>query len=674
MAKKPVQTSASRVTAPLRQKRQQTRKEHTAKRFALFGNFGKRKKAKSAVEGGGYRQDAWRYHAIWLAMAAGLGILTLKSLWVSVVNAKSYMEKSEKMLTTVRKLDTQRGLILDRHGAALAANAPLQTVIFDPRAYAELFYETHKKLQQTTNPARRAKLIAELEKVDLVKIAATANYPLEKLQAAVKLNQTLDYKAENIDEQIQKSLPTGKGSRRIVLLDKVSPEVADPVLALNEKSNVLAVETQYRRYYLQAEPNAQLIGYMGRSDKDEGLIGRAGLEAQYNHYLSGEAGQLRILRDKNNKPISEIEEIKPRIDAKDLHLTIDSRLQYVLYKELEQVGRLQSARSSSGIVVDVKTGEVLAMTSWPSFNSNNLSEINGGNEQNRPLLDVFEPGSVVKPITVAAALESGKYSTSSIINTSPGSLFVGGYTIRDGANFGAITLSKLIQKSSNVASTKIALSLPTSSIVDMQRKFGFGQKTHLNFPAEAKGKVPTPKDKEYSLRSTLSYGYGQEVTLAQIAQAYATIANQGVMRPLSLVKDVKAEEPKQVISAKHAQDIIKMMELVTADGGTAKAAAINGYRVAGKSGTSRRINPKGGYYTNQHRAIFAGMAPASSPRFVAAILVEDPRKQFYAGQVSAPVFHNVMQETLRLYNVPYDKPLYVENDTQTDSHDKPKTQ
>lgn len=220
-------------------------------------------------------------------------------------------------------------------------------------------------------------------------------------------------------------------------------------------------------------------------------------------------------------------------------------------------------------------------------------------------------------------------------------------------------MDKLIQKSSNVASAKIALNLPADAIANMQKKFGFGTKTALDFPAESAGKVPTPKKHELSRRATLSYGYGQQVTLAQLIQAYAALGNRGLMQPLTLVKEDNKQEPKQVISAEHAESIIGMMELVTGPGGTGQAAAINGYRVAGKTGTSRRTNPQGGYYTDQHRTIFVGLAPASNPRFAVAILVEDPRRQSYAGQVAAPVFHNVMKEALRLYNVPYDKPLRV---------------
>lgn len=669
-------SSTATVTAPLRKRTNKTAKsaKKSWRELPVVNKFViKNSTPRSAAFMGGM-DDLWRFKVIWFFIVLLATILFGRVLWVQLFNAKTYIEAGEKQITTVRKLLPQRGLVMDRHGTVLAANAPLETIIFDPKAYAESFYELNKKLQQTSDPANRASLAKKLESLDLVRLAAVANYPLEKLNAAVKIRHNLDYKAADIDEQIAKALPTGSGSRRLVLLDRVSPEVAAPLMAL-KFSNIIAKEVQYQRYYLQAEPNAQVIGYIGQSEKDDdGMVGRAGLESQYNQFLSGEMGELLILRDKKNRPISEIQEIKPRTEGKNLNLTIDSRLQYVLYKELEQVGRLQSARSSSGIVVDVQTGEVLAMGSWPSFNSNNLAERSGANERNRPMLDVFEPGSVMKPFTVAAALESGKFNTNSIINTAPGNLYVGGYTIRDGANYGSITLAKLIQKSSNVASAKIALSLPTDAIVNMQRKFGFGQKTNLNFPAEAKGKVPTPKDKEYSLRSTLSYGYGQEVSLAQVVQAYAALGNQGVLRPLRLVQDVDAGEPKQVISAKHAQQIVRMMELVTTEGGTGQAAAINGYRVAGKTGTSRRTNPKGGYYTDQHRAIFAGIAPASSPRFAIAILVEDPRREFYAGQVAAPVFNKVMKEALRLYNVPYDKALYAEpsENISNQTQDKPK--
>lgn len=354
--------------------------------------------------------------------------------------------------------------------------------------------------------------------------------------------------------------------------------------------------------------------------------------------------------------IEEIGETRPKRDGENITLTLDSRLQYVLYKELVELGRTQSARSSAGIVVDVLTGDVLAMSSWPSFNSNNLDELMGTNERNRVVMDAIEPGSVMKPFTVAAALDSGKYNVNTLIHTAPGSMNIGGSTIRDSGNYGSITMAKLIQKSSNVGPAKIALSLPNDAIADIQRRFGFGQKTNLNLAGEVSGIVRTPKDT--ATRATMSYGYGQAVTLAQIAQAYATLGNHGVMHPLRLIKNDPAPEPKRVISEDNAQKIVAMMRTVTEQGGTATGATINGYHVAGKTGTSRRTDPvKGGYAEGQYRNIFAGVAPASNPRFAIAIIVEDPQKAKYAGQTVAPVFANVMKETLRLYNVPFDKPL-----------------
>lgn len=655
---KPRQSAAS-VTPPLRKVRTVTAKddERLLRRALRFFGIGPKKRKTVSLTVG--KNDIHRYYIVWGLMAFGLTGLVSGAVYRQVIDADRLNEKAALYTTTKRPLVSSRGLIFDRNNTPLAANAPLITVFLDAQAYAEQYYSLNKRLQTASNQKDKDKLSRELDKMDLVKIATATGYPLEKLQAAVKINNKLDYLADDIDTQIKAALPTGNGVRRVVILNKVSPEVAAPVLAL-DMDNVIGSEKHDQRYYLQAEPNAQIIGFIGRSQEDDTLIGRAGLEAQFNQYLTGKAGELLVVKDRRNMPINAIEEVTPQVKSKDLHLTIDARLQYVLYKELEQVGRLQSARSSSGMVVDVQTGEVLAMGSWPSFNSNNLSERDGANERNRPVLDVFEPGSVMKPFTVAAALESGKYSTSSVIDTNPGSVLVGGYTIRDGGNYGAIILDKLIQKSSNVASTKIALNLPADAIANMQKKFGFGTKTALDFPAESAGKVATPKERELSRRATLSYGYGQEVTLAQLVQAYATLANNGIKQPLSLVRDIDKGKPERVISARHAQEITKMMELVTAQGGTGQAAAINGYRVAGKTGTSRRTNPQGGYYTDQHRTIFVGLAPASNPRFAVAILVEDPRRQSYAGQVSAPVFHNVMKEALRLYNVPYDKPLYAE--------------
>lgn len=655
---------ASKVTLPLRNKTA-TSKTNPAKDsqtklsswLSIFRrtNQSEQSSHKQASVSGGVR-DTWRYLVVWGVMLVCFGLLFVRAFYLQVIDSNYLIDQGDKLITAKRSVPVYRGMITDTMGVPLAANAPLSTVIFNPHEYAMEYYRLLKIIRGKSNPKDLAKANEQLKQMDLVKLAATANFPLKKLKDMVAINENIDVTDE---KAVEAALPKGTGSRRLIILPKASPELVEPLMALDFVG--VSEEKFFQRYYLQAEPNAQVLGYMAQSsdEKNGGYVGRAGIEAKYEKRLAGERGQVLVLKDARQSAIKELKELKPKIEGENIHLTIDSRLQYVLYKELEQVGRTQSARASSGIVVDVLTGDVLALGSWPSFNANNLSERTGANERNRPVLDTFEPGSVMKPFTVAAALESGKYSTSSLINTSPGNLHIGGYTIRDSGNYGAITLAKLIQKSSNVASAKIALSLPADAISSMQRRFGFGKKTALNFPAEASGGVKDPTEKELSRRATLSYGYGQTITLAQLAQAYSALANNGVLRPLRLVKEDASLAPSQVISAKNAQAIVNMMELVTEAGGTARAAAINGYRVAGKTGTSRRTNPDGGYYTDQYRTTFVGIAPASNPRFVVAILVEDPRRQFYAGQVAAPVFHNVMKEALRLYNVPFDKPLQV---------------
>ena len=651
--KKP-ESAHSKLTKPLKERKSRLSKggrTSAADELKAAQKSASRQKIKGALSLGG-KNDLGRFLVIWGAMAISFVLLIWRAFYVQVVNAEYYIAKGRSFSSTVEPVPVSRGLIVDSFGTPLAATGPLTTLIFNPYEYALAYYDAKRKVLEADNDTQRQARETDLQKLSLTKLAAVTNYPLDKLEAAVKIDPSVD--VQDVDA-IRAALPKGAGSRHLVLLNKVTPEVARPATQLMGKP-MLVSETISQRFYLQAEPNAQILGYMARSSKDGEYKGRAGIEGQYDALLAGKSGEVLVLRTGDKSQLRQIKELKPAVAAKDVQLTIDSRLQYVLYKELEQVGRAQSARWASGMVVDVTTGDVLAMGSWPSFNANKLAERTGSNERNRAVLDVFEPGSVMKPFTVAAALESGRYNTNTLIDTGNGTLNVG-RPISDSGRYGAITLAKLIQKSSNVASGKIALSLPTSAIADIQRRFGFGKKTALNFPSEAAGRVDTPKEKEYARRVTLAYGYGQSVTLAQIAQAYATLGNGGLMQPLRLVKTNPTPQAMQVIDKKHAQDIVEMMELVTVQGGTATKAAIDGYRVAGKTGTTHRAKNTGGYHSDQYRAIFAGVVPASNPRFSVVILVEDPRVLRHGGTVAAPVFAKVALEALRLYNIPFDKPL-----------------
>ncbi len=615
-------------------------------------------KASGASSRGGFEDDKNRFRTIWAIALVILGLLIARAYYLQVANAQFYQDKGDELITSVRTQTSYRGMITDRNDLPLAVSAPLATVSFSPHDYAQEYYELKRVYAENPNqPQLQARMQKRLANMDLTRLAAAANIPVGELQKATAIDDDIDV---TDDEAVKAALPSGAGSHYLPLLNKVTPEIAQSVSSLDFPG--VYEKNFFQRYYPQPQPNSQLLGFMGQNanDSEGGYEGRAGIERQYEKTLAGDDGKVLVLKDAKQNSLREIKQLEPEIPGKDVALTIDSRLQYLLYKELEKAGRLQQARWSTGMVVDVQTGEVLALSTWPSFNSNNLNEMTGENQRNRALLDVFEPGSVMKPFTVAAALDSGKYTANSLIDTNPGSIRVQGYTIRDHNNLGNINFATLLQKSSNVASTKIALSLPPDAITNMQHKFGFGSKTPLQFPGEGSGLVTTPQEKEYSRRATVSYGYGLQVTLAQVAQAYAALAAGGVMHPLTLTKTDKPLPSKRIMEHEQAMSIVKMLEAVTEPGGTAKAAAIDGYRVAGKTGTSRRINPNGGYYTDQYRNVFAGMAPASNPKLVSVILIEDPRGLHYAGLTAAPVFHNVMKEALRLYNVPLDRPLQTE--------------
>ena len=616
-------------------------------------------KASGASSRGGFEYDKNRFRTVWAIALTILVLLIGRAYYLQVANAQFYQDKGNELITSERTQKSYRGMITDRNNLPLAVSAPLATVSFSPHDYAREYYELNRVIiENPSQPVLRARMQKRLDNMDLTVLAAAANIPVTELEKATAIDKNIDF---TDDEAVKAALPSGPGSHYLPLLNKVTPEIAQSVSSLDFPG--VYEKNFFQRYYPQPQPNSQLLGFMGQNanDPEGGYEGRAGIERQFEQILAGEDGKVLVLKDAKQNSLKEIKQLKPEVAGKDVTLTIDSRLQYLLYKELEKAGRLQQARWSTGMVVDVQNGEVLALSTWPSFNSNNLNEMTGENQRNRALLDVFEPGSVMKPFTVAAALDSGKYTANSLIDTNPGSIRVRGYTIRDHNNLGTINLATLLQKSSNVASTKIALSLPADGITNMQKKFGFGSKTPLQFPGEGSGNVTTPKEKETARRATVSYGYGMEATLAQVAQAYAALAAGGVMHPLTLTKTDKPLPSKRIMEHDQAMAIVEMLEAVTLPGGTAKAADIDGYRVAGKTGTSRRINPDGGYYSDQYRNVFAGMAPASNPRLVSVILLEDPRGLHYAGLTAAPVFHNVMKEALRLYNVPLDKPLQTKD-------------
>lgn len=637
----------------------------------------KRKTHQGASLKGSFEEDSGRFKLIWAVMIFCFGAVFCRLAYVQVFNASYYQEKGNTLITKTVKQYPYRGMISDRNNMPLAISAPLVTVVFSPYDYAVEYYslkaselELSKTKESESIKKAKQRVAQRLQDMDLQRLSALSGIDIEQFHNAVQLNHQVDVSDK---EAVKAVLPSGAGSHYFMLMKNVNPETAKALIEADFAG--VNVEHFYRRFYPQPQPNAHVLGFMSESNDKEGYYrGQAGLEKVFEEMLAGKAGEVRVIRDAKNNRLKEIEQVSPEIAGKDIQLTIDSRLQYILYQELERVGRVQKALWASGMIVDVHSGEVMALSNWPSFNPNDLNSMNAQNQRNHALIDMFEPGSVMKPITVAAGLKAGQYNVQSKINTSPGTMNLQGHLIKDHGNLGVISLRQLLQKSSNVGSAKIALSLPPTTVSDTQKLFGFGAKTNLNFPAEVAGVVPVPKENEISRRATVGYGYGIDVTLAQLAQAYTVLGSGGVFHPLTLVKSTKDKnvnqtdlhnvavpfqkpESRQIIKKSDALAVVDMMSSVTEAGGTAQLGAIDGYRVAGKTGTARRINPKGGYFKDKYRTAFIGIAPASNPRFVVAIVVEDPQLQKYGGLVAAPVFRNVMKETLRLYNVPFDKPL-----------------
>lgn len=592
-----------------------------------------RKKQQSITEKPNLAVDMWRFYLMWGIVLLCFVILVTRAFYVQIINKDFLQNKANAKILRTEKMKAMRGVISDRNGIPLAISTPIMKVIIDPQNY----YETKETFDKIT---------AELKKTP-------NSYKLKNQLPKENLNLDELADAVGIDgEELKKRVKEKSRSRYLVLKKEVPPPQAD-LLTQRNFAGVYAEKT-YKRYYPQPQANAQIIGLTNT----EGT-GIEGLEMQLNKRLSGVDGEQKIVRDKHGNRVKTPEVIKEVETGENITLSIDSRLQYIMYRELTAVGVANSARSATAIAVDVKTGEILAMTSWPSYNPNDKKSLSNKDAmRNRGAVDSFEPGSTMKPLTISMALESGKYTPNSVVNTSPGSMRVGNHTIRDTHNYGTLTLGGIIQKSSNVGVSKIALSLPYPTLPTFYKRLGFGQRSAVKFPGESPGLILPPSKWNVSEVATMSYGYGLNATVLQMVDAYAMLANKGLKMPLSLYKLDQQPKGEQMIDPKIAGQVLLMMESATLPGGTATRATIPGYRVGGKTGTAHKLRPdRKGYSTTEYRALFAGVAPVSDPRLAMIVVVENPKGSYYGGTVSAPVFAKVMQESLRLMNVPLDRPL-----------------
>ncbi|MFU8926654.1 penicillin-binding protein PBP3 [Acinetobacter puyangensis] len=578
-------------------------------------------------------QDMWRFRLLWFAACAAFILLIGRAFWVQILDSDFLQEKADANISHTEVVRAMRGVISDRHGVPLAISTPVMTVVIDPKDYFEAKAQFEKISEEIKKDPENARLKRALPK---------KNFDLNELAQVMGIDAA----------KLQQDMQRRARSRYLPLKRQVPPAQADAIMA--HKFQGVYTEKDYKRYYPQPQPNAQIIGLTNSNG-----MGIEGLEMQLNKRLAGIDGEQRVLRDRKGDRLKVEEVITQGNGGENITLSIDSRLQYIMYRELTAAGVANNARSATAIAVDVKTGEILAMSSWPSYNPNDPKGLSNQDAmRNRGAVDSFEPGSTMKPFTVLMGLESGKFQPTSIINTSPGSMRIGNHTIRDTHNYGALTMGGVLIKSSNVGASKIALSLPYSTLPTFYKKIGFGKRSAVGFPGESAGLILPPSKWNVSEVATMSYGYGLNATVLQLAQAYAMVANHGVEVPLTLYKVSEQPKGEQVVAPEIADTVLHMLEAVTQPGGTARQAVIPGYRVGGKTGTAHKLRAdRKGYSQNEYRALFAGVAPISNPRIAMIVVVENPQGKYYGGLVAAPVFAKIMQESLRLLNVPLDRPL-----------------
>ncbi len=527
-------------------------------------------------------------------------VLGWRAIYLQWIDRDFLQNQGDARHLRVMELAANRGVIMDRNGEPVAISTPVDSVWVNPQVYLENKGEN-----------------------GLVQLAKVLEMDVADLQRRV----------------------VARAEREFVYLKRhVSPELAGKVRRLAQPG--VALQREYRRYYPMGEVMGHVVGFTDIDDR-----GQEGIELALDESLRGIKGGKRVLRNNMGEMVEDVESIAEPQPGQDVLLSIDRRLQYLAYRELKAAVKTNRARSASAVILDVKSGEVLAMVNQPSFNPNNRASFNSANYRNRAVTDVFEPGSTMKAFTVAAALELGKIKPSTVINTSPGYMRVGNNTIRDAVNYGDMDITKILQKSSNIGATKIALSMTAEQMWKSLDQFGFGLSSGSRFPGEADGMIGDYWRWNDVQQASRAYGYGMQVTALQLARAYAVLANDGLLKPVSFIKQEQAPQGEQVMSANVAASVRRMLESVVTQEGTGKQAMVDGYRIAGKTGTVHRSG-RSGYAEDRYTALFAGIAPASKPRLAMVIVVHDPMLgDYHGGQVAAPVFSKVMTGALRLLNV-----------------------
>lgn len=635
-----------------------------------------------------------------------------KAYQIQVVDKDVYLKEAKSIQQRIKTIDAQRGNILDRNGRILAVSAPVASIWINPVKTLE-FEQAWLNLTQKlkVNKERVLSQLGRLPEADAKRVfVLKSNASLGEAEYALGLN--LDYvgiQYAKIDgkqyesavtqriDSIHKLLSDGqsqvritldvvitkpskflqalkeetegftvladtlgmhrralkrdvlkwksKGVRHRYLKRQLPPEVGQAIRAL--KLQGIGVEREFKRFYPSGEVAGHLVGFTEKFTHK----GQIGLEASFNDWLEGTAGKKRVVVGSSGNVVGGVEWVEKPQTGKDLNLSLDLRLQYITHHALKTAIQERKAKAGSAVILNVKTGEVLALTNQPSFNPNDRSNLKSDWYKNRALTDVFEPGSTMKPFTIASALDMGTFNTRSVVNTHPGRFKVGGGTVKDIRDYGKLDLAGVIKHSSNVGAAKIILSLTPEQQWDMLERFGFGQSTESGFPRETSGIMrPYYAWSEFE-RATMSFGYALSVSTLQLAHAYSALANDGLKVPISFIKGGSQQAAVRVVSKRNAQKVRNMMRAVVSDEGTAPAARIDGYTIAGKTGTVHKNSRAGGYEESTYVSLFAGIAPAKNPELVMIVMIDEPKGEYFGGRVAAPVFAQVMKQALRLMNI-----------------------
>jgi cell division protein FtsI (penicillin-binding protein 3) len=547
----------------------------------------------------------WRFRVVLVSVILVFGALVARVGYIQIIEPDNLIKQGDLRSVRVKAMPSARGIISDRNDEPLAVSVPVQAVWADP---ATIF--------KKGGFAERDRWYA--------------------------LADVLGLEREGLLKKIEKN----KTRRFIYLQRQVSPAMAKYIGEL--KLSGIGLKSESRRYYPAGEVSAHLVGVTGIDGH-----GLEGVERSYDKWLTGEAGKRIIRKDRYGRVVENIA-LEERELGKPLQLTIDQRLQAIAFRAIKQAVADYRATSGSAVMIDVKTGAILAMVNAPSYNPNNRSSRQSFTMRNRVITDSLEPGSTVKPFVVLAAMEAGIADESTVIDTENGMMQIGGSRVRDTSKVGKADLAKILQKSSNVGVAKLALEMPLEALLGMYSSVGFGQTSGLNLVGETTGIFPNRRRWSRFEIATLAFGYGISITPVQLAHAYATLANAGVYQPVHIIENNQQDLSKQVLDHDIAEKVLHMMEGVTKPGGTATRAAVPGYRIAAKTGTSRIA--KAGGYSDEYVAVTAGAAPVSNPRVSLVVIINEPQgDQYYGGSVAAPVFSEIMKGALQILNVPPDE-------------------